>query len=310
MTEIKKNSVKRVFITGGSGFIGTHLVRFLLSQGHQITIFDLVDTSVQHPRVQYVKGDIRNPKDLARLLTADIDCVYHFAAIVSVQECEMNPMQSFETNLLGTQNILNRLVELKKDKNIPVFFASSAAVYGDLCKPGHKLNETEALPVPLSFYGLHKYTSEQMIRLYCEKHELKGLSFRFFNVFGPGQKADSPYSGVISRFNLAFETNSEALLFNEGKNSRDFIHVTEIARACGMALEIEANKINGRVINLCTGVSVTIKEVFQAMSETQKKRIPHKLLPARSGDIEFSCGDPSLAQAVLGFTSETASTFN
>lgn len=300
---------KHVFITGGSGFIGSHLVHHLISLGYQITIFDLVKSSIQHPSVRYIQGDVRNPADLTQAIHAGIDFIFHFAAIVSVQECEIRPFQSFETNLVGTQNVLNRIRDLKDQKEIPVFFASSAAVYGDLCEPGHQLKESEALPQPLSFYGLHKYASEQTVRLYCEKHQLKGFSFRFFNVFGPGQKADSPYSGVISRFKLAFETNSEALLFNHGNNSRDFIHVSEIARACGLALSVPLSQMDGRAINLCTGNSILVKDVFQEMSVSFKKSIPHQMLPARSGDIEYSCGNPSLAQSVLNFTGQKLFSF-
>lgn len=298
-----------LLITGGSGFIGTHLCRTLLDAGHSITILDLVPTALSHPNLKYIQGDIRNPDDLKKTINTDTDAVYHFAAIVSVPECEHKPEKSFETNLRGTQNILNRLVELKPHKTIPLFFASSAAVYGDLCKPGHKLNETENLPKPLSFYGLHKYASEQSIRLYCETQGLRGLSFRFFNVYGPGQKADSPYSGVITIFQRAFETGSEVKLFNNGENSRDFIHVTEIARACSLALNVSPEKLDGSPINLCTGESVLIKDVFQKMSDALGKKIPFQNLPAREGDIQFSCGDASKAKTLLGFSTQNTIDF-
>jgi len=295
---------KNIIITGGSGFIGTHLSRQLLQQGYHVSVLDLVEPKIQHPNLRYLKGDIRVLSDLTQFITPQTDAVFHFAAIVSVPECELNPSGSFETNLAGTQKILDRIVELKSQKNISIFFASSAAVYGDLGKPGHQLREDEHLPKSNSFYGLHKSTSEQIIRLYCEKLGVRGLSFRFFNVHGPGQKVDSPYSGVITIFQRAFETSSEVKLFNYGNNSRDFIHVAEIARACSLALTLPNELLNGSPINLCTGKSILIKDVFKKMSENFGVQISTQSLPPREGDIQFSCGDPGRAAEILGFIAD------
>ena len=295
---------KNILITGGAGFIGTHLAGSLLQEGHSVTIFDLQKSSLSHPNLKMIMGDIRNTEQLKAVIQTDVDLIFHFAAIVSVPECEQHPDESFQTNLQGTQNILNQLKELKQQKTIPIFFASSAAVYGDLCKPGHRLSENEALPRPLSFYGLHKYASEQMIRLYCENHGLKGLSFRFFNVYGPGQKSDSPYSGVITIFNKAINEGSEVKLFNYGRNVRDFIHVSEIINACMKAMVIPHEQMNGASLNLCTGVGMTIQSLYEKMSGGKTTNTVATLLPARSGDIEYSCGDPSFANSKIGFLAD------
>lgn len=295
-------SRKKVLITGGSGFIGTQLSKSLLLDGHDVVILDLLEPKVNLDRLDFLRGDVRNYSDLLGCITSDIDAVFHFAAIVSVTECENNPRASFETNLLGTQNLLNRILELKPTKSIPVFFASSAAVYGNLGKNGTLLNEQAALPQPTSFYGLHKFASEQSIQLFCQRHGLLGISFRFFNVYGSGQNAQSPYSGVISRFKRAFETDESISLFNHGRNSRDFIHVEEIARACKLALKLEKASLNGAVVNLCSGRSLQIKELLELMAKHYGKNPHTKLLPPRDGDIEFSCGDSSKARDLLDFS--------
>ncbi len=292
---------KKILITGGSGFIGSHLSNLLLGQDHEVIILDLVQSKINHPKLKYVQGDIRKESDLSNVITPDIDAIFHFAAIVSVPECEQQPQNSFDTNLAATQKILQRLVELKPKKNIPIFFASSAAVYGDLCKPGQQLSEDDHLPQPRSFYGLHKYSAEQSIRLYCKSFGILGLSFRFFNVHGPGQKVDSPYSGVITIFQKAFDTNGEIKLYNHGNNTRDFIHVSEIARACSLSLDLNPTLLDGSPVNLCTGKSVSIKDVFKRMSNQLHKQVTTVELPPREGDIEYSCGDNSRAYRLLNF---------
>jgi UDP-glucose 4-epimerase len=292
---------KKILVTGGSGFIGTRLCQDLLSTGHQVIILDLAPTRIQHPDLIRIEGDIRKPADVADTLTTEIDAIYHFAAIVSVPECELNPEKSFETNLQGTQNILNRLKELKPKRSIPLFFASSAAVYGGLGKAGYRLKETENLPEPTSFYGLHKFAAEKSLRLYCKTFGLHGLSFRFFNVFGPGQNPNSPYSGVITIFEEAFRTGTGIKLYNHGNNSRDFIHVSEISRACSLALNLSHDQLDGRSINLCSGQATTIRELYEKMAARSGKTLSVSSLPAREGDIEYSCGDPDEAMGLLSF---------
>lgn len=296
------SSKKKILITGGSGFIGTHLARALLNSGHEVIILDLVRSQLEpQPNLTTIIGDIRNTEDLDRVITPAIDVVFHFAAIVSVPLCENNPQESFETNVIGTQNILKRLHTLLPTKKIPIFFASSAAVYGDLCKDGQKLKESDHLPKPLSFYGLQKYNSEQSVRLYAEKHGLPGLAFRFFNIFGSGQNPDSPYSGVITLFKRALEQKLPVKLYNQGKNSRDFIHVSEITRACVLALHLPIHALDGKSINLCTGKAILIVDTLKSMEALHGPAVAIELLPPRDGDIQRSCGDASLAQKELGF---------
>lgn len=304
--------VKRtILITGGSGFIGGQLATQLLDLGHFVTILDKVDPPSDLSSAHYIKCDVTIQEAFTKAIhSANWDAIFHFAAIVSVPECELNPQLSFETNYqsVGTLLAAVRAKLTTSDKSSPlVFFASSAAVYGNLCKGGTRLEENSALPPPKSFYGLHKYAAEQTIRLYCKNFGLRGLSFRFFNVYGDRQKADSPYSGVISKIKKSLENGTAFTLFNNGKNERDFVHVDDIAEACMKALLVPPALLNGEPINLCTGQSITIENVFRKMSEISNRKVPAEPAPPRSGDIEFSCGNPTKAQRVLDWQARTFS---
>jgi UDP-glucose 4-epimerase len=295
----------RVLISGGSGFIGTHLSRRLLNEGHSVLVFDLVAPKLKDSGLTFIQGDVRSNKDIAQAITSDIDAIYHFAAIVSVPECERDPSAAGLTNVQGTKNILNRVIELNTEKKIRFFFASSAAVYGGSCKFGERVSEFLTELAPLSCYGHHKLEGEKIIQDLCKNAGLNALSFRFFNVFGEGQDPSSPYSGVITRFRNALVHQKAVTLYNQGQNSRDFIHVSEIARACTLALQLDQKKLKGQPINLCTGRSTTISDLFKKMCIEFGANVPANLAPSIPGDIEESCGDPTQARQLLGFESET-----
>ena len=290
---------KKVLITGGSGFIGGWLGRLLRDRGFEVSNLDLVEPDSTLSGIDYFKSDVRNKSEFRKILGYGWDAVYHFAAIVSVPECEKYPDQSFETNYSSTITLLESVRSLARAP--VVFFASSAAVYGDLCQKNMRLREDLSLPAPTSYYGLHKYASEQSVRLYCKSFGIRGMSFRFFNVYGPGQKGDSPYSGVISKFKESFKNNRSVVLFNQGDNYRDFVHVQDIVSACSKALDLSPGQLNGDILNLCTGRSISVKELYSELVRQEGKDPGFELAPPRIGDIQYSCGDASLAHDVLGW---------
>ncbi len=290
-----------ILITGGSGFIGTHLTHLLLNQGHQVRILDL--NAPQHPphsRMTWVPGDIRKPEDLRAALAQPTDFAFHLAAIVSVPECENDPDGSARTNVEGARNMAEAILASPRP-GTPLVFASSAAVYGDACKDGSPLSEDLEPLEPVSHYGRQKLESEILIREYVRVRGMRALSFRFFNVFGEGQDPASPYSGVITRFREAIRNGLEALLFNEGKNTRDFIAVTDIARACRLALNSPMSELQGQAVNLCSGRSTSVTHLYQEMCYQAGAEPRFKLMPPREGDIVHSCGDPARARKILGF---------
>ena len=289
---------KEILITGGTGFIGSHLAHRLLQAGYSVTLLDMVPPGNELSGFSFIQQDVTESKGFEDVLQKDWYAVFHFAAIVSVPQCDQDPELSFRTNFESVQTLLRSL------QTPLIFFASSAAVYGNLGQSGKKLSESDALPSPCSFYGLHKFASEQSIRMYCEKFGLRGLSFRFFNVYGPGQKVDSPYSGVISKFAQALDHGREITLYNSGRNERDFIHVSDIVSACVRALGLPREQLNGDVLNLCTGNSFSVRKVFEQMLkkyQLTESSVQVTMAGAREGDIEFSCGDPSAAQKKLSW---------
>lgn len=280
-------------MTGGAGFIGTHLCRQLTQAGHEAVIFDLVAP---------VGGDVRSSSDLAKAVQG-IDAVVHFAAIVSVPLCNEKPIASYQTNLLGTCLVLEavRLEMSRSQKKIRVVFSSSAAVYGDSGRLATPIREPEALASTLSFYGNQKLASEQVISMYCKTHQVPAVVFRFFNVFGPGQSVDSSYSGVISVFAERLRQNQVLRLNDGGYQTRDFITVHDVASACVQALQLSDEACDGVPINLGTGTSVSIRELAQEMASVMKREPVFENGPARAGDIAHSCAAIERARSVLGW---------
>lgn len=298
--------MKKILVTGGAGFIGTHLSRKLVSLGHEVTVLDLVSPDDRVPKVRYVLGDVRNNSDLVNLVPAQ-DVVFHFAAQVSVPECQLDPWGSYQTNEISTLTILN-LIEIenrnrKDEAKIRIVFSSSSAVYGELGNTGNPISENTLLPEPLSFYGAQKLGSEQMIRLYSKTRAIPAVVFRFFNVYGPGQKANSPYSGVISWFIHAIREDKSILLNGGGSQTRDFISVHDVVSACAEAATTEnQTALQGLPMNLGTGRTITIKLLAQMIFEIFDKPNRANDGPPRDGDILHSCGDPSRAKTLLNWS--------
>jgi UDP-glucose 4-epimerase len=296
--------IKRVLVTGGAGFIGTHLVKALVAQGHGVTVLDLNAPDAALPGVVYVQGDVRSQQDLKPLIAAT-DAVFHLAAIVSVPDCQRDPVGSFETNTTSTLKILEWIrtvnASRKGSERIRLVFSSSSAVYGDQGGQADRISE-QALSAPLSFYGGQKLASEQLIRQYAQSAGLPSVVFRFFNVYGPGQKASSPYSGVISLF-VRYLREKRALPLNDGgAQTRDFISVHDIVAALASALTTERPSVlSGAPINLGAGAAVTIRALAETLFAIASEPPRLENAPAREGDILHSCADISRAKAELGF---------
>ena len=294
---------KRILITGGSGFIGSHLVKKLVSLGHKVTVLDLKDPSEKIPSVIDVRGDVRKMADLKRLVPLQ-DVVVHLAAQVSVPECEQDPVGSEETNVASTVFLLDliRNENEKRDPNqkIRIVFSSSSAVYGDLGNSGHPISEIQPNLKPLSVYGGQKLASEERIRYYAENCGVPGVIFRFFNVYGPGQKADSPYSGVISLFVKASKAGTTLRLNGGGTQTRDFISVHDIVKALVLAIETQNPELlKGAPLNLGTGQVVTIRELAETLIGLGGKGNRLEDAPSRAGDILHSRANVERAQALL-----------
>lgn len=288
-------------VTGGAGFIGSHLVDALLSSGCDVKVIDDLSTgrlsNLDHvkDRISFYQNDIRD-RDILDDVVQGCDAIFHLAAMVSVPLTVENPVESAMVNDLGTLFILEAA---RKHRVRRVVFASSCAVYGDdpLVPKNESMN-----PRPKSPYAVQKLTSEYYARLYCELYRLKTACIRYFNVYGPRQDPSSPYSGVISIFMTKASSGSTPVIYGDGEQYRDFIFVEDVVRANLLAANTDS--ATGKTYNIGTGQFVRINEVWEMISRLAGQNIDPEYQPARPGDILESVADIERAKKDLGFVPE------
>ena len=285
-------------ITGGAGFIGSHLVELLLHDGHRVTVIDDFSTGKREnlPSQQELSVVAADLLTVTRdQLTGPFDAIVHLAALPSVNDSWTNLMAAHQLNLTATVRVLELAHAMGVSR---VVYASSAAVYGN---PQSVPISEEHLTQPLSPYGLQKLASEQYGQMFAQNQALSFVALRFFNVFGPRQVATSPYSGVISKFASAMQSDQSIKIYGDGKQTRDFVYVTDIAR--GIAQALEAVSLDPYVVcNLGTGRAVSIRE----LAETMRAVFPDwkgsmQSAPAPPGDILHSQASIAAADRLLGF---------
>lgn len=289
----------RVLVTGGAGFIGSHLVDALLARGDAVTVLDnlssgSIDNLKNHtnnPAFRFIQGDIRDAEAVKRAL-AGVDAIIHEAAMVSVPLSIKDPKLTHSVNVEGTLTLLKAGLKRGIKRFI---YASSCAIYGEQAKL--PISE-DALPKPLSPYASSKLTAEQR----CQKfHELEGLEtvrLRYFNVYGPRQTGE--YAGVMTKFTERLNANRPPIIHSDGKQTRDFIYVNDVVDATLLALERE--DAVGEAINIGTGKETSINELCELFLElTGKTHLKPTHEARRAGDIKRSQADISKARKLLGF---------
>jgi UDP-glucose 4-epimerase len=283
----------KCLITGGAGFIGSHLVEECLEKGFTLIVLDNLSTGkrenlpLDHPLLEFVEGDITDRSLLKEIRDAhqDMDYVFHFAAIPSVTLSLEDPVHTHKVNFLGTLLLLDTFKDLGIKK---LLFASSAAVYGDTKKIP---TSEDVLPAPLSPYGADKVGGEYFLRIFNDAFGLPTVACRFFNVFGERQDPSSIYSGVISIF---FERSvakrrggaSTIDIYGDGKQTRDFIYVKDVVRACLYLAENADTR--GEVFNVGYGKKITILELAKKVKELVKVDIDICFREPRRGDVRHS----------------------
>ena len=300
---VKKKSSKTVLVTGGAGFIGSHVVKRLLSQGHAVRVMDNFSSG----RLKNLKGlkgslhvekkDVTNESHVKQMVK-EVDAVIHLAAMASVEECRLNPRISYHTNIEGTFNVLH-FAESAKVRHFA--YASSAAIYGVQKKL--PIRESAAQD-PLSLYGIQKQISEQLTVHFGNHRKIQTAALRLFNVFGPGQDPKSSYSGVISRFVDAFDRKETPVIFGDGKQTRDFVYVGDVAKAFCQSIRIA--KKDPLVCNIGTATEVSLLDLIQALNHIYGRKVKPKHQPTRIGDIYRSCSDITQAKKRLGFKPQTS----
>jgi len=287
----------KILITGGAGFIGKHLVKKLLKEKKQVTIFDNFSNSKKEfildlieDGAKIIEGDITNIQEISDA-SKDHDVIIHLAAMISVEESVRNPSKTFQINIDGTKNVLEAC---RKNNIRKITIASSAAVYGE-GKPNFKLSEKSKLN-PISPYGESKVKMEQEIMKFVSKYKIDCIILRFFNIFGIGQSSE--YAGVVTKFIDCIKKDKPLTIFGDGMQTRDFVSIHDVVNAINNAI---ISKNNG-IYNIASGKTVTIKELAEKMILLSGKELGIKYESSKKGDIRFSQADISLAQNKLNYS--------
>lgn len=294
--------IKSALVTGGAGFIGSHLVAALVDSGCTVTVLDnlssgyLENIAAYQDRITFIEGDIRDEAALSRA-SAGCEIVFHLAAMVSVPRTVEKPVESAVVNDIGTLKVLEaaRQNEVKR-----VVLSSSCAVYGNLAGLP---NREDMATRPMSPYAAHKVCGENYASIYSALYGLETVSLRYFNVYGPRQDPSSPYSGVISIFMERAGRAAAPVIYGDGRQSRDFVYVADAVRANLQAAR--QSGIAGKVFNIGTGRDTTVNTLWKAISGLASTTRAPEHQTARPGDIRTSVADVSLAKETLGFQAET-----
>ncbi len=290
--------MKRVLVSGGAGFIGSHLVEALLERGHKVRVLDNFSTGKRNNLrgvrndIEILAGDCADLKTAAKAMKG-IEIVYHEAAVPSVALSVAEPFASHHANATATMAML----VAARDQGVERFmYAGSSSVYGDR-KEKFKV---ETLPArPLSPYGAAKFAGETYVRIFAELYGMQTLTMRYFNVFGPRQDPSSAYSGVISRFSKALLKRETPVIFGDGNQSRDFTFIANVVHANLLAMD--APGLKGQTVNVATSKAHTLNELLEALARLVGRKVEAKYEPARVGDVRHSLADTTAARKLLKY---------
>jgi len=317
-------SKMKYLVTGGAGFIGSHITDALVEQGHEVVVLDNFSTGKRENLIsaptQLVEGDIRDPETCIKAAKGCAG-IFHEAALVSVPDSINRPRDNHDINITGTLNIL----EAARQQGVKrVVFASSAAVYGD--NPELPKRE-DMLPEPKSPYALAKLTGEYYLKVYAECFGLETVALRYFNVFGPRQDPSSMYSGVISIFSERIKKGLPVTVYGDGEQTRDFVNVADVVQANLLAMGIQKSVVKGQgsgkadstpcpqphaprshnfvALNVATGKQTSLLSLLADLEQLFNVTVERKFAPARAGDIKHSGADISKVRKTLGYKSQT-----
>ena len=285
-------------VTGGAGFIGSHIARRLLADGHRVRVLDNLSTGNMDKladvidRVEFVKGDLRQEAD-CQAACAGVEMVFHEAALPSVPRSVEDPQTFHDNNINGTFQLFLAAQEAGCRR---IIYAASSSAYGD--QPTQPKRET-MLPAPLSPYAFNKLAGEYYARVFYESYGLETISLRYFNVFGPHQDPTSQYAAAISAFVSALLRGEQPIVYGDGEQTRDFTHIDNVVEANMLAAAAETTQ--GQVINIACGESVTINQVISAINKLLGAHVTPRYAPARAGVVTHSLADITLAREVIGY---------
>jgi nucleoside-diphosphate-sugar epimerase len=285
----------RVLVTGGAGFIGSHLVERLLADGEEPVVFDNLATgrlsNLEAFNVEKIEGDVRSRADV-RLAMRGVNGVLHVAALPSVARSWQDPVTTLAVNAQGTAIVVEEAIAAGVERLV---YSSSSSIYGDQ-EAERKVETLE--PRPISPYGFSKLLAEQIVNAHGASGRIGTIALRYFNVFGSRQDPDSPYSAVIPKFITAAVAAETAVIYGDGLQSRDFTFVENVVEANLLALRSAAS---GVAVNIASGESRTLLDLVDSISAIAGRRLAVEHAAPRAGEILHSLADISLADEVLGY---------
>ncbi len=290
--------MSKYLVTGGAGFIGSHIVERLVRDGQSVRVLDNFATGKRENlspfmgKIELVEGDLRKPADCAKAC-AGVEIVFHEGALPSVPKSVADPVSTHDANINGTFNVLMAARDAHCRR---VIFAASSSAYGD--QPELPKRETAA-PAPLSPYAVHKLLGEYYLSVFNKCYGLETVALRYFNVFGPRQDPKSQYAAAIPAFVTAILRNEPPTIYGDGEQTRDFTYIDNVVHA--NLLAANAPKLAGEVVNIACGERVSVNQIIGVINQLLGKNVPSKFVPERPGDVKHSLADITLAEKVLGF---------
>lgn len=298
----------KYLVTGGAGFIGSHIVETLLAQGASVRVLDNFSTGKRENleplvqqfdgnRLEILEGDLRDASHVEEAVR-DIEIIFHEAAFVSVPQSMEEPQTCFDVNIKGTSLLFDTARRAGVRRAV---VASSAAVYGD----SDALPLVEETPLrPMSPYAVSKRVKEMYAELFTSSFGLEVVALRYFNVYGPRQRPDSMYAAAVPIFARRLLDGKPVTVFGDGGQTRDLINVRDVVRANLIASEHP--KTAGKILNICTGVETRLLDLLDVMYELLPNSPSHQFAPPRAGDIYRSVGSPQKASQVMGFRAQVS----
>ena len=285
-------------VTGGAGFIGSHIVQRLVADGQGVRVLDNFSTGKREnlaplaSRIEVIEGDLRRPEDCRRAC-AGVDLVFHQGAVPSVPKSVADPVTSHQANVDGTFNLLLAARDAGCRR---VVYAASSSAYGDL--PELPKRET-ACPSPLSPYAVAKLVGEHYLRAFYLCYGLETISLRYFNVFGPRQDPKSQYAAAIPAFVTAILKNEPPVIFGDGEQTRDFTHIDNVVHANMLAAR--ASRTEGQVVNIACGERISVNRIVRLINELLGRNVAPKHVEPRPGDVKHSLAAIDEARQLLGY---------
>ena len=289
-------------VTGGAGFIGSHIVGTLSQAGNKVTVLDNFSSGSKRnletvsKKIRLIRGDIRN-LSLLKKVTKGMDYVLHQAALRSVPKSMLHPQEYNDINTAGTLNVL---LAAKENKVKRVVFASSSSIYGNTKKFPQKESD---MPLLISPYAQTKLAGEYWCRVFSQSYKLETVSLRYFNVFGPRQSLEDEYAVVIPKFIISILNGQQPPIFGNGRQSRDFTYVENVVQANILASRQKG--ISGMVFNVAAGRDQTVLELVRIINKILNKDLKPKFLPLRAGDVMKTLADTNFSRRYLGLKIKT-----